>query len=328
LLNKKQIEQTELLGFIAHLRRYGGSPEPLPRWDAATLGLLFRIFGPLCPAERPEGVNWIGEKDDGRAFLHQLLVALRNDTSEAAQQELQQLLTEPALSHWQRRLEETLSRQAQARAEKAFSLPTPRQVALTLQNKTPANPADLMAVALHGLNEMQKAVRNSPTNLINSFWQVDTQRKRPIPPHKLEEECRDVIAGWLEPRLQPMQISVQVENQHGALNRSDFALLTQVPGQPAMLLPIEVKGDWHAKLWSAAHEQLGQKYASEPRCHGQGIYLVLWFGSNRGKTKLMQHHNHPTHTPADMQARLQLEFNQKTNGQNIRVLVLDVSIPD
>ncbi len=328
LLNKRQIEQTELLGFIAHLRRYGGNPEPLPGWDAATLGLLFRIFAPLCPAERPEGVNWIGEKDEGRAFLYQLLDALRHDTSEAAQQELQQLLTEPALNHWMNQLEETLSRQAQARAEKDFSLPTPRQVALTLQNKTPANPADLMAVALHWLNEMQNALRNSPTNLINSFWQVDTKRKRPIPPHKMEEECRDVIAGWLEPRLQPMQISVQVENQHGALKRSDFALLTQVPGQPAMLLPIEVKGDWNQDLWTAATEQLARQYASERRCHGQGIYLVLWFGSNRGKeTKLKQRDNDHTHTPGDLQARMQLDANQKTSGQNIQVFVLDVSIP-
>lgn len=328
LLNKRQIEQTELLGFIAHLRRYGGNPEPLPGWDAATLGLLFRIFGPLCPAERPEGVNWIGEKDEGRAFLYQLLDALRHDTSEAAQQELQQLLTEPALSHWKHQLEETASRQAQARAERDFSLPTPRQVALTLQNKTPANPADLMAVVLDALHNLQKTLRNSDTNRLNRFWTVDAAGKRPQPPHRPEPECRNAIAEWLRADLAAMDISVIIENQHGAQSQSDIVLQVRTPAHEDMLLPIEVKGDWHKELWTAATEQLAKQYASEPRCHHQGIYLVLWLGSTRGTAaKPKPHPNLPTHTPADLKARLQQDADQKASGQNIQVLVLDVSIP-
>lgn len=329
LLNKKQIVQTELLGFIAHLRRYGGNPEPLPKWDAPTIGLLFRIFGPLCPAERPEGINTLGQKDEGRAFLHQLLDALRNDTSEAAQQELQHLLTEPALSHWKNQLEETASRQAQTRAEKAFSLPTPRQVALTLQNKTPANPADLMAVALDALHALQQTLRNSDTNRLNRFWTVDAAGKRPQPPHRPEPECRNAIAEWLRADLKDFDISVAIEIQHGAQNQSDIVLRVQTAAHQEMLLPIEIKGDWNRDLWTAATEQLAKQYASEPRCHHQGIYLVLWLGSKRGTAaKPKSHPNYPTYTPTDLQVRLQLEANQKTSGQNIRVLVLDVSIPD
>ncbi|MDD2924574.1 hypothetical protein [Rhodoferax sp.] len=329
LLNKRQIEQTELLGFIAHLRRYGGTPEPLPGWDAATLGLLFRIFGPLCPSERPEGINTIGKKDEGRSFLHQLLAAMRNDTSEAAQQELQHLLTEPALNHWKHRLEETLSRQAQARAEKAFALPTPRQVALTLQNKTPANPADLMAVALDALHTLQQTLRNSDTNRLNRFWTVDAAGKHPQAPHRPEPECRNAIAEWLRADLKDFDISVAIENQHGAQNQSDIVLRVQTAAHQEMLLPIEIKGDWNRDLWTAATKQLAKQYASEPRCHHQGVYLVLWLGSNRGKAaKPKLHPNNPTNTPADLQACLQLETTQKTNNQNIRVFVLDISIPD
>ncbi|HEY8906778.1 MAG TPA: hypothetical protein VIM63_12140 [Rhodoferax sp.] len=329
LLNKRQIEQTELLGFIAHLRRYGGNPEPLPEWDAPTLGLLFRSFGPLCPATTPAGVHWIGKEDEGRAFLHQLLDVLRNDTSEAAQQELQQLLTEPALIHWKHRLEETLSRQAQARAEKAFALPTPRQVALTLQNKTPANPADLMAVALETLQTLQQTLHNSDTNRLNRFWTVDAAGKRPQAPHRPEPECRNAIAEWLRADLKDFDISVAIENQHGAQNQSDIVLRVQTATHQEMLLPIEVKGDWNRDLWTAASKQLAKQYASEPRCHHQGIYLVLWLGSKRGTAaKPKPHPNQPTHTPADLQAHLQLEADQKASGQNIQVLVLDVSIPD
>lgn len=329
LLNKKQIVQAELLGFINHLNRYGGSPEPLPAWDAPTLGMLFRIFGPLCSASTPAGVHWIGKEDEGRAFLHQLLDALRNDTSEAAQLELQHLLTEPALNHWKHQLEATASRQAQARAEKDFSLPTPRQVALTLQNKTPANPADLMAVVLDALHNLQKTLRNSDTNRLNRFWTVDAAGKRPQPPHRPEPECRNAIAEWLRADLKDFDISVAIENQHGAQNQSDIVLRVQTAAHQEMLLPIEIKGDWNRDLWTAATEQLAKQYASEPRCHHQGIYLVLWLGSKRGTAaKPKPHPNHPTHTPADLQASLQQEANQKSSGQNIRVLVLDISIPD
>ena len=126
-----------------------------------------------------------------------------------------------------------------------------------------------------------------------------------------------------------MDISVAIENQHGAQNQSDIVLRVRTPTHEDMLLPIEIKGDWNRDLWTAATEQLARQYASEPRCHGQGIYLVLWLGQNRGAAaKPKPHPNHPTQTPADLQMRLQQEANQKTSGQNIRVIVLDVSIPD
>ncbi len=44
-----------------------------------------------------------------------------------------------------------------------------------------------------------------------------------------------------------------------------------------MNLPIEIKGQWHKEVWTAATEQL-QNYTREYRSDGRGIYLVLWFG--------------------------------------------------
>lgn len=328
LFHKKQVIQTELLGFIHHLRRYGGQPDQLPDWDASTCGLLFNLFGPLCSAQRPEGAHWVGTEDEGRAFLYQVLAALRDDTSESASNELRALRANAALEHWWPAIEVHLERQALANAERAFTVPSARQVALTLQNSAPANPADLMAITIDVLDELQREIRNSSTNLINLFWKVDHNGKRPLPPHKPEAACRDVIAAWLKSRLQPMGISVHVENQHGAQNQSDIALSTQLAGQPNMLLPIEIKGDWNRDLWSAAHEQLGEKYASEPRCHGQGIYMILWLGANRGEApRPRQHPNFPVHTPQELQQRLQQEAAQKPRGLHVRVVVLDISIP-
>ena len=328
LLVKKQIAQSDLLDFIGHLHRHGDRNEALPHWDAATMGLLFRLFGPLCPSARPVVANWVGAEDDGRDFLYQLLAALRNDTSDATEGVLLQLLSDSALKDWQAPLEECLSRHRQARAEQAFALPTASQVALTLQNKTPANPADLMAVALDALRELQNSLRNSSTNLIHRFWTVDAAGKRPIPPHRPEPECRNVIADCLETQLKVMGISVTPEHQHGEQNQSDIVLRVQAAGAPVMLLPIELKGDWNKDLWTAPYEQLAKKYASDPQCHGKGIYLVLWLGANRGKASRKQHPNHPTHTAAELQALLQQETNRKTKGMDIRVFVLDISIKE
>jgi hypothetical protein len=202
-------------------------------------------------------------------------------------------------------------------------------VALTLQNKTPANPADLMAVALDALHNLQKTLRNSDTNRLNRFWTVDDAGKRPQPPHRPEPECRNAIAEWLRADLKDFDISVAIENQHGAQNQSDIVLWVQTAAHQEMLLPIEIKGDWNRDLWTAPHEQLGQKYASEPRCHHQGIYLVLWLGRKRGTAaKPKPHPNQRTQTPSDLQASLQLYADPNISGQNIQVLVLDVSIPD
>ncbi|MGS5089334.1 ATP-binding protein [Hydrogenophaga sp. A37] len=324
-LISKQLVQTELLGFLGHLRRYGSESKSLPAWDAGTLDLLFRLFAPLCSPVHPVGTYSPGIKDAGRDFLYQLLASFRNDTSEAAQKVLAALLTEPSLSEWRSQLEETASRQAQARAEKSFVVPTPRQVALTLHNKAPANPSDLMAVALDALGDLQREIRNNPSNLINNFWTVDKNGKVPQPPHRPENTCRDVIAQWLSPRLSAMSVTVLPELQHGDQKRSDLGLLVHNVGAPEMLLPIEVKGDWHEALWTAAHLQLGQQYASDNRCLNQGIYLVLWMGDLQ---KLQQAHNLKVKTAAELQRALQQQEDQRGGPVRIRVIVLDLSIPN
>lgn len=327
LLDKQQLIQSELLGFVGHIYRHGGRDEELPEWDAHTVGMLFRLLGPLCRPELPEGGGWVGSKESGREFLHRLLGFLRVDTSAAAQRELHQLISDPALGEWRESVESALVRQSQFRAEQSFTQPTARQVALTLQNKTPANPADLMAVCLHALEELQKAVRNSPTNLINRFWSNDSAGKRPIPPHRPEPACRDVIADQLKNQLRNMGISVDPEHQHGGQNQSDIVLRVQTPGHEDMLLPIEVKGDWNKDLWIAPHQQLALRYASDPACFGQGIYLVLWLGAQRGDARRpKQHPNWPSNSPGDFQELLQREVAEKAPSFNVRVVMLDLSI--
>jgi hypothetical protein len=45
-------------------------------------------------------------------------------------------------------------------------------------------------------------------------------------------------------------------------------------------LVTEVKGQWHRDLYTAAAAQLYERYAIHPDAEDQGIFLVLWFGSD------------------------------------------------
>jgi hypothetical protein len=41
---------------------------------------------------------------------------------------------------------------------------------------------------------------------------------------------------------------------------------------------MEVKGQWHPQVWSAATHQLDLQYLIDWRSDDRGIYCVLWFG--------------------------------------------------
>jgi hypothetical protein len=120
-----------------------------------------------------------------------------------------------------------------------------------------------------------------------------------------------------------MSISVLPEIQHGDQKRSDIGLLSHTPNTQSLLLPIEVKGDWHPELRRAGYEQLGKLYASDPRCFGQGIYLVLWTGE---KVNLKDKAGKKISTAQQLRHDLQEITNDRAAHSIIHVFVLDISI--
>jgi hypothetical protein len=322
-LLKKQVHQIDLLGFVGHLFRHGHNPQSLPNWNTGTVTLLLRQFAPLCSPVHPEGVYTPTARDGGRDFVFQLLAVLKSDPHDAARNALLELEKEPSLQAWRGYLEDAVARQSQTHAEAKFSIPRPKQVALTLANLSPANAQDFMALAVDALKDLQHAVNNSATNLIHQFWSVDVNGQKAIPPHLPEPTCRDRIAQWLIARVKPMSINVLPEIQHGNQKRSDIGLLSHTPNTQPMLLPIEVKGDWHSELKTAGYAQLGKLYASDPRCFGQGIYLVLWTGK---KINLQDKAGKTISSPQQLQDVLQEITNDHVVHDHIHVFVLNISI--
>lgn len=87
------------------------------------------------------------------------------------------------------------------------------------------------------------------------------------------------------------------------------------------MLVVEVKGQWHRNLYTAASEQLYERYAIHPNAEDQGIYLVLWFGSNE---KVANKNYHNINNAQELKESIQKDMPKELEGK-IDVFVLDVN---
>jgi hypothetical protein len=82
----------------------------------------------------------------------------------------------------------------------------------------------------------------------------------------------------LQDRLAALNIAVVIEHHMADGNRCDMTASTSIEGSE-FLLVVEVKGQWHRNLFTAASTQLADRYAIYPSAAKQGVYLVLWYGA-------------------------------------------------
>ena len=89
----------------------------------------------------------------------------------------------------------------------------------------------------------------------------------------------------------------------------------------------EIKGQWHAKVWDAASEQLDAYYAREWRAQGRGVYIVLWFGNVCGRQL-------PAHPEGLARPEIPVELRQmlidrlpESRRSQIDVFVIDLTPP-
>ena len=92
-------------------------------------------------------------------------------------------------------------------------------------------------------------------------------------------------------------------------------------------LPVEVKGQWHKDIWTAAVTQLNDRYTRYVNARGRGVYLVLWFGKVAKKNLSNRADKQPLPTtPQELQKMLSSDLPKELRNR-IEVLVLDVSKP-
>ena len=118
------------------------------------------------------------------------------------------------------------------------------------------------------LDVAQRKLRAHPVDWRRGFFDHNNRPRG-------EEACRDEVLKVLGDY--PAGVDCAPEGHLAQDKRADIICTIG-----ALMLPVEVKGQWHPQLWFAAEDQLAPRYTTDWRAGGRGIYLVLWFGPGAG----------------------------------------------
>ena len=292
--------------------------ELLPmHWGTREFGTMIELLGHRYRPWRPEGSGFASIVDEDREKVEALIsrwsATLASRTDRHASEVLHSLTMDPKLEPWHYLLARKRDEQIVARRNATYVIPDLDSVQKTLANSAPANPADLAALVEDRLQQLGGAIPEGNDDEWRPFWNQDTYG-RPTGP-KREESCSKALVSALR-RLLPCGVDVHREFVHARDNKSD--ILVSFNGHA---IPVEVKKESHKRLWSAAVDQLAQKYTIAPESSGFGIYLVLWFGL--GKMPVPPEGRRPA-TPGALRDRLQKQLTGP-HRHKITVVVLDVS---
>ncbi len=241
-----------------------------------TLGFLVQ-YGLIETPDKPklassEKSGWVNLSTEAVHLVHRLIQQLSSTQSPSATDAFEELLCDDGLHSWKQYLTDALRKQKAVRREASFSHLNINQVLETLDNKKPANAADLSALTIDILTDLAKNIRDGNTSDWRQYWDMDTDNKPSKP--RSENFCRDALLSDLKIKLNPLGIEAQPEGHYADDKRSDI----RVAYDAMWNVPIEVKKSNHLDLWSAIKNQLIAKYARDPETDGYGIYLVFWFG--------------------------------------------------
>ena len=239
------------------------------------LALLIKMFAPDCSPERPRGAYRVTREMNTSDLVRSLIDTLGGCSSETATEELERLLTASALSQWHNALRSALHSQRIARRKASFRPLGAEDVSHTLADLQPASAADLAALAFEHLCDIARNIRDGNTNDFRQYWSYDKDNKI-LEKSKPENDCRDALLSDLKVRFDKLGIEIQKEGYYVEDKRSDIKI--SFGGASGFNVPIEIKKDHHANLWTSMHEQLIAQYVRDPGTDGHGIYLVFWFG--------------------------------------------------
>ena len=181
------------------------------------------------------------------------------------------------------------------------------------EDGTQATVSDLQILFLEELEMYQTRIRTGQADTYLTYWDGEDK------PH-IENYCRDRLLDGLEQRMQTYGVRVHKEGAMANETRVDL-LLTCADCD----LPMEIKRQWHAKVWSAASDQL-EEYSENYRTDGTGVYLVIWHGPVEGKTIPRPSVGERPNNAEEMLKALS-KNQPREHSSATKVVVLDVSKP-
>jgi hypothetical protein len=267
-------------------------------------------------------LSFMGEKGvlsgEDRKMIEFLIARISLDPSHLAASYLQRSKNDQRFSSFRDALSDALSNQQTRERERRFEQPGWKQTLAALWKGVPANIGDLYHLVIVELEHLKKYFSATNVDVFKRFWNEDSHGRVVDP--KSEESCRDVLAEQLSLRLSRLGISVEPEAHMARDRRADIAVKCG-----RWRLPLELKRDYHAELWSATADQLKQSYSSDLYAEGYGLLVVFWFGAKRPKSVPRAPR---AKTSADTAVDLEQRLNRSVpsfDRQRLRVIVVDVS---
>jgi hypothetical protein len=290
-------------------RRDEGTPAPLSAKQLSWIIGHFRTSWRNVP--HPSG-STTGDVNlwDAAEFLVTQINRLANQTSTEAIEELSALCEAPTDSYTNH-LKRGFAEQAQKVVEKRYVSPTMSELQAVLTDGPPNTVDELQAIMLEELAVIQRKVRSHPADWYRDFYADDVPKD--------EEACRDMLLKMFGDY--PCNILCVPEGHLADDKRADIQCTFN-----KLMLPIEVKGQWHEDLWDAADKQLEKLYSNDWRADRRGIYLVFWFGQEVPTNKKLKSPGRGIDKPATAE-ELRLALNERSLAAKegrVEIVVLDL----
>lgn len=288
-----------------------------PYWPKLTLGKVEDILNafidkwPKVPLPSHYGTESPSEETAYR-FLTQVVWLISLDESDEAIHVLDRLIADQRFADMGNDLKSIRASKIRQKALRNFEPPTPDEIVNRLDRDAVVNVEGLRQLVLQELQDFQKAIDGGEFNPADRFYNGDVRLG--------EVKATEVIAERLDLTLKAQGITITSEHQMKSENRSDFTAAKFIGGKRRLLV-VEVKGQWHKELYTAAGAQLYDRYSTHPDAEQQGIYLAIWFGPLEKVAGLK---NTTINTAQELKASIQQTLPPELVGL-IDVFVLDVS---
>ncbi len=206
-------------------------------------------------------------------FLTDSIWAIDNDDPENCLPALERILKDTRFKEFHKAAQNLRARSLRKKALRDFEAPSPNEIVSLLDRNVLATVEGMRALLLEELEDLQRGIKGSEFDPVEKFYDGEKRVDEPTASKR--------IAEHLQLRLNALNTAVTIEHHMKSEKRCDITASNMFDGNRRLLV-IEVKGQWHAELFTAASEQLYERYSIHPDAEQQGIYLVLWFG--RGET--------------------------------------------
>ena len=290
-------------------------PGASPLRDAHARALAFAVRS-LGAAVEPKGwprsrVVSIAAYDRARRAVRGLIGRLAAHPDARADEELEEIAGNPALSDWRSDLRAATHRRAHCFRDAGVRRPPPEAVRIALSDGAPANPADLRELVAARLRDFAADLRREREGFWRLFWN-DRFALRPTEPRAVEG-CRDALLKGLGTRL-PGGVSARPTGEDAGF----------VVAAGARTVPVEVRRNDDPLLWrrpDGGVEPVGS--GSETGRRGQRILAALWLRPDR--TPVPPEGRRPADA-AELEHRLAAALRTDTERRT-SICVLDVRPP-